>query len=69
LGSEAGERPIVIRCCGHCSPLFTTAARIRSRASRNAVSGNPTSVIPGSPFAISVSMVMMWPLTPVSVTE
>ena len=30
LGRLAGDRPTVIRRCGHCSRLFTIAARIRS---------------------------------------
>ncbi len=50
LGRLAGDRPTVIRRCGHCSRLLMTAARIRSLASRSAVSGRPTSSSPGRPF-------------------
>ena len=45
LGRLAGDRPTVIFRCGHFSPLLTIAARIRSRASRSAVSGRPTRII------------------------
>ena len=49
LGRLAGESPTVIFRCGHSSPLLAIAARIRSRASRSAVSGRPTRIIPGQP--------------------
>ena len=49
LGRLAGDRPTVIRRCGHFSRLLTMAARIRSRASRSAVSGRPTSMRPTQP--------------------
>jgi hypothetical protein len=55
LGKLAGESPTVILRCGHCSPLLTIAARIRSRASRSAVSGRPTRIIATRPFAMSTS--------------
>ncbi len=55
LGRLAGDRPTVIRRCGHCSRLLMTAARIRSLASRSAVSGRPTSSSPGRPFWMSAS--------------
>jgi len=54
---------------GHCPPLLTIAARIRSRASRSAVSGRPTRIIAGSPLAMSASTSTMCPSTPMSVTE
>ena len=56
FGRLAGDSPTVIRRCGHCSPLLMIAARIRSRASRSAVSGSPTSSRPGRPFSMSVSI-------------
>ena len=69
LGSVAGERPTVILEFGQHSPLFTIAARIRSRASRRAVSGRPTKMVAGSPLAMSASTSIRWPRTPTSATE
>ena len=45
-----------MRRCGHCWPLLTMAALIRSRASRRAVSGSPTSMNVTSPFSMSASI-------------
>ena len=69
LGRLAGDRPTVIRRCGHCSRLLTIAARIRSLASRSAVSGRPTSSSPGSPFWMSASISTGWPSTPTRAIE
>ena len=69
LGKLAGESPTVIFRCGHSSPLLTIAARIRSRASRSAVSGSPTKIIPTSPFAMSASTSTTCPFTPIRATE
>ena len=55
LGRLAGDRPTVIFCCGQLSPLLMIAARIRSRASRSAVSGKPIRIVMGNPWAISAS--------------
>ena len=62
LGRLAGESPTVIFRCGHSSPLLAIAARIRSRASRSAVSGSPTRIIPTSPLAMSASTSTTWPV-------
>ena len=69
LGKLAGESPTVIFRCGHSSPLLTIAARIRSRASRSAVSGRPTRIVPTRPFAMSASTSTTWPVTPTKATE
>ena len=69
LGRLAGESPTVIFRCGHSSPLLTIAARIRSRASRSAVSGRPTRIMPTRPFAMSASTSTTWPVTPTKATE
>ncbi len=62
LGSAAGESPTVILAVGQLSPLLTMAARIRSRASRSAVSGRPTRIVAGSPLAMSASTLDEVPL-------
>ena len=69
LGRLAGDNPTVIFVCGQLSPLLTIAARIRSRASRRAVSGRPTKIVAGKPWAISASTSIRWPSTPTSATE
>ena len=69
LGRLAGESPTVIFRCGHSSPLLAIAARIRSRASRSAVSGRPIRIIPTSPFVMSASTSTTWPFTPIKATE
>ena len=56
MGRLAGDSPTVIRRCGHVSPLFTMADLIRSRASRSAVSGSPTSSRATRPFSMSASI-------------
>ena len=61
LGRLAGDRPTVIRRCGHASLLLTIAARIRSLASRSAVSGRPTRSSPTRPFSMSASISTGWP--------
>ena len=53
MGRLAGDRPTVILELGQLWPLLTIAARIRSRASRSAVSGRPTRIVAGSPLAMS----------------
>jgi len=69
LGRLAGDNPTVILRCGHSWSLFTIADLIRSRASRSAVSGRPTSRSPTMPFAMSASTSTIWPLTPTSAME
>ncbi len=69
LGRLAGDRPTVILRFGHFSLLFTIADRIRSRASRSAVSGSPTSMRPTSPFSMSASISTGWPCTPTRAIE
>src|SRR5664280_3014796 len=68
LGRLAGDSPRVIRRCGHDSPLLTMAARIRSRASCNEVSGRPIRVSPGRPWARSASTSTSRPSTPTRAT-
>ena len=69
LGRLAGESPMVIFRCGHSSPLLEIAALIRSRASRSAVSGRPTRIMPTSPLAMSASTSTTCPVTPIRATE
>ncbi len=45
----------MIRCCGNSKPELTSAARTRSRDSRTAASGSPTSANAGSPVRTSAS--------------
>src|SRR6185437_13358400 len=68
-GSAAGERPTVIYEFGQLSPLLTIAARMRSRASRSAVSGRPTRIVAGRPLAMSASTSIRCPRTPTRATE
>ena len=49
LRRSAGARFAVIRCCGNLNPELTSAARTRSRDSRTAASGSPTSEKPAAP--------------------
>ncbi len=51
---------------GQDSPLFTIADLIRSRASRRAVSGSPTSSSATIPFSMSASISTGCPCTPTS---
>ena len=69
LGRLAGESPTVIFRCGHSSRLFVIAALIRSRASRSAVSGRPTTITAGNPLAMSASISTTCPVTPIRATE
>ena len=69
LGRLAGDSPTVILRCGQSSRLLMIAARIRSLASRSAVSGRPTSSSPTRPFAMSASIATGWPSTPTRATE
>ena len=64
FGNHAGLRLTVIFTLGHFKPLFTTAARTRSRASLRAVSGNPTIESPGRPWLRSASTSTMCARTP-----
>ncbi len=66
LGRLAGDRPTVILRVGHVSLLFTIADLIRSRASRRAVSGSPTSSRATMPFSMSASISTGCPCTPTS---
>ena len=53
-----------MRFWGNCSPEFSSAARTRSRDSRTARSGSPTSVKVDSPRRTSTSTVTSWLATP-----
>ena len=66
LRTEAGARFTVTRCCGYSRPDDNSAARTRSRDSRPAASGSPTTVYPGSPRDTWTSMVTIRPSTPSS---
>ena len=57
------------RCIGHVQPLDRSAARTRSLASRQAASGDPTTVNDGSPLLTWTSTVTAWPSTPSRVAE
>ncbi len=59
-----GARLTVIRFSGHPRPLDMTALRTRSRDSRQAASGNPTMVKPGSPLDTWTSTLTARPSTP-----
>ena len=50
LGRLAGDRPMVILLSGHFRSLLRIAARMRSRASRRAVSGSPTMITAAKQF-------------------
>ena len=62
--SDAGARLTVTRCCGNLTPEFASAARTRSRDSRTARSGSPTTENAGSPRRMSTSTVTGTPSTP-----
>ncbi len=64
LRTAPGARFTVMRCCGHTRPDDSTAARTRSRDSRTAVSGSPTTVYEGRPGETWTSTVTRWPSTP-----
>ena len=55
LRRSAGARFAVIRCSGNSKPELTIAARTRSRDSRTAASGSPTSEKAGRPRWMSIS--------------
>src|SRR5207302_5597791 len=57
LGSSAGARLTVIRRAGNSKRELTSAARTRSRLSFTSVSGRPTMVKEGRPFARCTSTV------------
>ncbi len=59
-----GARLTVTRRRGHGRPLETRAARTRSRDSRTAASGRPTTVNPGRPLATWTSTRTVRPSTP-----
>ena len=67
LAQCAGARLTVSRFCGNSRPELSRAARTRSRDSRIARSGRPTSVNVGSPRRTSTSTVTSWAWTPSSV--
>ena len=69
LRSADGARLTVMRLLGHPMPELMNAARTRSRASRHAVSGRPTSVKLGMPTATWTSTTTGWPSTPSSVAD
>ena len=69
LRTPEGARLTVIRLSGHVRPLDSSAARTRSRDSRQAVSGRPTTVKLGSPCETYTSTSTGWPLTPSSVAD
>ena len=64
-----GARLTVTRLVGQVQPVESRAARTRSRASRQAVSGSPTMVKPGSPAEACTSTVTGWPSAPRTVAE
>ena len=51
LGTPVGARLTVTRRAGHGRPQDSSAARTRSRASRQDASGSPTTVNAGRPLA------------------
>src|SRR6266487_625091 len=57
FGSSAGARLTVMRRAGNSKREFTSAARTRSRLSFTSVSGRPTMVNEGRPFARCTSTV------------
>jgi hypothetical protein len=64
-----GARLTVTRRRGHVSPLDSTAARTRSRASLHAVSGKPTMLNAGRPAETWTSTETGRPSTPNSVAD
>ncbi len=67
LRTPPGARFTVIRRCGHSRPDDSTAARTRSRDSRTAASGSPTTWYAGRPDETWTSTVTGCPSTPMSV--
>src|SRR5690349_20896888 len=66
LGSSAGARLTVMRRAGNSKRELTSAERTRSRLSFTSVSGRPTMVNEGSPFARCTSTVTSGALSPAS---
>jgi hypothetical protein len=64
LRSEDGARLTVTLRTGKVKPLLVSAARTRSRASRQAVSGRPTMAKPGKPALMWTSTLTAWPSMP-----
>ena len=64
LRSDDGARFTVIFRPGKVNPALVTAARTRSRASRQAVSGRPTMLKPGRPVLMWTSTRTAWPSMP-----
>ena len=69
LRSRPGARLTVTRFMGHVSPLDSSAARTRSRASRQTGSGWPTRVNPGRPWETWTSTATGRPSTPSRVAD
>ena len=69
LRSPEGARFTVIRLFGHSSSLECTAARTRSRDSRQASSGRPTIWNPGRPGPTWTSTSTGCPVTPSNVAD
>ena len=67
LRTPDGARLTVTRRSGQGKPLESTAARTRSRASRTAASGRPTTVKPGRPLETWTSTETGRPRAPVRV--
>ena len=64
LRTVGGARFTVMRCIGQVSWLDSSAARTRPLASRQAESGEPTTVKDGRPLLTWTSTVTAWPSTP-----
>ena len=69
LRSPGGARFTVTRHIGHVRPVESSAARTRSRASRQVVSGRPTTVKPGRPWDTWTSTRTGRPSTPSRVAD
>jgi len=69
LRTPDGARLTVTRRRGHDRPLERRAARTRSRDSRTAASGRPTTVNPGSPSDTCTSTATGRPTQPTTVAE
>ena len=69
LRTDEGAKLTVTLRSGQGSPLESRAARTRSRASRQAVSGNPTTAKPGRPLETCTSTRTGRPRTPRRVAD
>ena len=69
LAVPVGVTEIVIRRVGHRHPALMTAARTRSRISRQGASGTPTTVKLGSPALTCTSTRTGWADTPIGTAE